>query len=92
MATPEDLAETVQEVEALDRRIVAAEADVRDEAGLRAAFEAGRGRSSARSTSCWPTRASRRWRGRGGSPAAWQDVIDVNLTGVFNTVEVAIPP
>ena len=24
-------------------------------------------------------------------PGAWQDVIDVNLTGVFNTVEIAIP-
>ena len=24
-------------------------------------------------------------------PEAWQDVIDVNLTGVFNTVEIAIP-
>src|ERR671924_509393 len=41
MATPEDLAETVKEVEALDRRIVARQADVRDEAGLAAAFEAG---------------------------------------------------
>ena len=41
MATPDDLAETVKEVEALDRRIVARQADVRDEAGLRAAFEAG---------------------------------------------------
>ena len=41
MATPEDLAETVKEVEALDRRIVARQADVRDEAGLRGAFEAG---------------------------------------------------
>src|SRR5580692_8562223 len=41
MATPADLAETVKEVEALDRRIYAAEADVRDEAGMRAAFEAG---------------------------------------------------
>jgi NAD(P)-dependent dehydrogenase (short-subunit alcohol dehydrogenase family) len=41
MATPEDLAETAKEVEALDRRIVARQADVRDEAGLRAAFEAG---------------------------------------------------
>src|SRR5580693_1991290 len=38
MATPGDLAETVKEVEALDRRIVAREADVRDEAGLKAAF------------------------------------------------------
>ena len=41
MATPDDLAETVKEVEALDRRIVAREADVRDEAGLKAAFDAG---------------------------------------------------
>ncbi len=41
MATPDDLAETVKEVEALDRRIVARQADVQDEAGLRAAFEAG---------------------------------------------------
>jgi (+)-trans-carveol dehydrogenase len=30
LATPEDLAQTVKEVEALDRRIVASEADVRD--------------------------------------------------------------
>ena len=32
MATPEDLAETVKAVEALDRRIVARQADVRDDA------------------------------------------------------------
>ena len=36
MATPEDLAETVKEVEALDRRIVATQADVRDYAGAEA--------------------------------------------------------
>ena len=34
MATPQDLAETVKEVEALDRRIIAAEADIRDLAAL----------------------------------------------------------
>ena len=31
MATPEDLAQTVKEVEALDRRILALKADVRDQ-------------------------------------------------------------
>ena len=41
MATPEDLAETVRQVEALDRRIVAREADVRDAESLRAAVDAG---------------------------------------------------
>src|ERR1700755_1919662 len=41
MATPDDLAETVKEVEALDRRIVARQADVRDRAALQAAFDEG---------------------------------------------------
>ena len=41
MSTPDDLAETSLEVEALDRRIVAQQADVRDAAGLKAAFDAG---------------------------------------------------
>ena len=37
MATPEDLAQTVKEVEALDRRIVATQADVRDYGALKKA-------------------------------------------------------
>ena len=41
MATPEDLAETVKAVEALDRRIVASQADVRDPAALKAALDDG---------------------------------------------------
>ena len=41
MATPEDLAQTVKEVEALDRRIVASQADVRDYGALQAALDAG---------------------------------------------------
>jgi SDR family mycofactocin-dependent oxidoreductase len=91
MATPADLAETVKEVEALDRRIYAAEADVRDEAGLRAAFEAGVASLGPvdivlANAGIAPLAAAAR-----EPHAAWQDVIDVNLTGVFNTVETAIP-
>jgi (+)-trans-carveol dehydrogenase len=41
MATPEDLAETVTAVEALDRRIVASEADIRDPAALKDALDEG---------------------------------------------------
>ena len=90
MATPEDLAETVKAVEALDRRIVARQADVRDEDGLRAAFEAG-------AAELGPVDIV--LANAGIAPMslgeelhqAWQDVIDVNLTGVFNTVEIAIP-
>ncbi len=90
MSTPDDLAETAKQVEALDRRIFAAQADVRD-AGRAEGRPSTRARpSSARSTSSSPTRASPR------CPCTrrreeWQDVIDVNLTGVYNTVEAAIP-
>ena len=89
MATPQDLDQTVKEVEALDRRIVARQADVRDEAGLRAAFDAGvaeLGPVDIVLANAGIAPMSTR-----EQHAAWQDVIDVNLTGVFNTVETAIP-
>src|SRR4051812_43296501 len=41
MATPDDLAQTVEEVKASDRRIVATEVDVRDYDALKAALDAG---------------------------------------------------
>jgi SDR family mycofactocin-dependent oxidoreductase len=89
MASSADLAATVQEVEALDRRIYAAEADVRDEAGLRTAFEAGV--AAIGPADIVLANAGIAPMARQEAPGAWQDVIDVNLTGVFNTVEVAIP-
>jgi SDR family mycofactocin-dependent oxidoreductase len=89
MATPADLAQTVKDVEALDRRIYATEADVRDEAGLRAAFEAGV--ASVGPVDIVLANAGIAPMSLHEDHGAWQDVIDVNLTGVFNTVEVAIP-
>ena len=92
MATPQDLAETVKEVEALDRRIVAAQADVRDYGALKAALDDGiaqLGRLDIVSANA----------GIGSSPYAaqdlaeqtWQDMLDVNLTGVWHTAKAAIP-
>jgi SDR family mycofactocin-dependent oxidoreductase len=89
MATPEDLAETVKEVEALDRRIVARQADVRDESGLRAAFDAGVAELGP--VDIVLANAGIAPMSLHETHDAWQDVIDVNLTGVFNTVEIAIP-
>jgi len=89
MATPEDLEATVKAVEELDRRIYAREADVRDEAGLRAAFEEGvaeLGPVDIVLANAGIAPMSMR-----EEHDAWQDVIDVNLTGVFNTVETAKP-
>jgi SDR family mycofactocin-dependent oxidoreductase len=89
MATPEDLAQTVKEVEALDRRIVARQADVRDLAGLQAAFDAGVAELGP--VDIVLANAGIAPMGVKIQPNEWQDVIDVNLTGVYNTVEVAIP-
>jgi SDR family mycofactocin-dependent oxidoreductase len=91
-ATEEDLAETVKQVEALDRRIVATKADVRDHAALKAAVDDGvaqLGRLDIVSANA----------GIGSSPylshelpePVWQDMIDINLTGVWHTAKVAIP-
>jgi SDR family mycofactocin-dependent oxidoreductase len=89
MATPEDLAETVKEVEALDRRILAREADVRDEAGLKAAFDAGVAELGP--VDIVLANAGIAPMSMHETHGAWQDVVDVNLTGVFNTVETVIP-
>ena len=91
MATPDDLAETVKAVEALDRRIVATRADVRDFGSLKAAADDGvaqLGRLdivSANAGICtvqpWDE----------VTPAVWQDTLDTNLTGVWNTMLVSVP-
>jgi (+)-trans-carveol dehydrogenase len=91
MATPTDLAETVREVEALDRRIVAAEADVRDYAALKAALDDGVAQlggldivsANAGIASFAPAADL--------EEATWQDMIDVNLTGVWHAAKAAIP-
>jgi SDR family mycofactocin-dependent oxidoreductase len=89
MATPEDLEATVKAVEELDRRIFAREADVRDEAGLKAAFEEGVAELGP--VDIVLANAGIAPMSMHEEHDAWQDVIDVNLTGVFNTVEIAIP-
>ena len=89
MATPDDLAETVKQVEALDRRISPPRPTSATRPRSRRPSTRARP-SSARSTSCSPTPASPRCRCTRARDA-WQDVIDVNLTGVYNTVETAIP-
>jgi SDR family mycofactocin-dependent oxidoreductase len=91
MATPEDLAETVRQVEALDRRIVAAQADVRDSTALQAAVDDGVAQLGG--LDIVSANAGIASVGTAGdlSEQAWQDMIDVNLTGVWRTCKAAIP-
>jgi SDR family mycofactocin-dependent oxidoreductase len=91
-ATEADLAETVKQVEALDRRIVAAKADVREYAGLKAVLDDGvaqLGRLDIVSANAGigtaPTPA---WE---MEESIWQTMIDINLTGVWHTAKAAIP-
>jgi SDR family mycofactocin-dependent oxidoreductase len=90
-ASFEDLQETVRRVEKEGRRIVAKKADVRDLEGLQAAFDEGLeelGRVDIVVANAGVLNAAWSWE---MTPQQWQDVIDVNLTGVFNTAKVAIP-
>jgi len=89
MSTPGDLAATAKEVEALDRRIFTAQADVRDETQLRQVFE--QGIAEIGPVDIVLANAGIAPLSMNEAHSTWQDVIDVNLTGVFNTVETAIP-
>ena len=92
MATPADLAETVKEVEALDRRIVATQADVRDYGALKAALDDGVAQLGQLDiVSANAGIASLRAVRRADRGACWQDMIDVNLTGVWHAAKAAIP-
>ena len=91
-ATRADLDETVRQVEALDRRIVATKADVRDLGSLQQAVDAGvaeLGRldivsaNAGISTQMVPTDQL--------DEDIWQNMLDTNLTGVWHTAKVAIP-
>ena len=90
LATPEDLAETERAVKALDRRIVARQADVRERSELRDALEAGitdLGQLDVvvANAGILPMAL--------GDPHAsdFVDATDVDLLGVMNTVAVALP-
>ncbi len=91
MATEADLAETVKLVEALDRRIIAKQADVRDATGLKAALDEGVAElgkldivvanAGICTVQAWDE----------VTPAVWQDTLDTNLTGVWNTITLGAP-
>jgi SDR family mycofactocin-dependent oxidoreductase len=91
LATEADLEETLQQVKALGRRIEAKVADVRDRPSLSAAVDsavAELGRLDIVSTNAGIAPLSK---DGANSDQAWQDVIDVNLTGTFNTIQAALP-
>ena len=91
MATPDDLAETVAEVEALDRRIVASQADVRDYDAVKAALDTGVAQLGRLDIVAANAGIVSFGTAEELTEQAWRDVIDVNLTGVWHTAKAAIP-
>ncbi len=89
-STPADLAETVRLVEKIDRRILAAEIDTRDADALKEFVDAGvseLGRLDvivANAGIC----IAEPW--HKVTAQTWQDTIDVNLTGSWNTIKAGV--
>ncbi|WP_136707403.1 mycofactocin-coupled SDR family oxidoreductase [Agromyces sp. H66] len=91
-ASEKDLQETVRQVEALDRRIIATKADVRDYDAVKAAVDEGvaqLGRLDIVAANA----------GIAGTPSRaeeipedhWTEMIDINLSGVWKSCKAAIP-
>ena len=90
LSSPEDLAQTVKLVEALDRRIIARQGDVRERSELRAAVEEGVAALGhldivVANAGILPMHPEK-W-----DAADFIDAVDVDLLGVMNTVAVALP-
>jgi SDR family mycofactocin-dependent oxidoreductase len=89
MATPEDLEETAKLVEKTGRGVVTAQADVREAGQLREALE--RGIAEFGKVDIVVAQAG--IAGMKGQPPlqAWVDVINTNLIGTINAINVALP-
>jgi SDR family mycofactocin-dependent oxidoreductase len=91
LASPEDLEQTAKSVEALGRRMVARQADVRNAKSVASALkegveELGRLDIVIANAGILPICGD-----LADEDVAWQDAIDVMLTGVYNAVRPAIP-
>src|SRR5260370_32959604 len=91
MAGPDDLKETVRQVEALDRRIVAVQADVRDFDAVEQALEVGVAELGRLDIVVANAAIANFGRADQMSEDQWRDVIDVDLTGVWHTTKAAVP-
>ena len=91
MGSAGELDETVALVEGLDRRIVAVQADVRDPEALRVALDEGVAALGRLDIVCANAGICSVQSWDEVTPRIWQDTIDTNLTGVWNTMVVSVP-
>jgi SDR family mycofactocin-dependent oxidoreductase len=91
MSTPDDLQQTVKLVEETGRRIMAKVGDVRDVESIRSAYEEGAATFGHIDLVIANAGIMPVWGRNADTMQAWHDCLDVMLTGVLNTVEVAWP-
>jgi NAD(P)-dependent dehydrogenase (short-subunit alcohol dehydrogenase family) len=89
--TAEDMAETVKQVEALDRRVLSIEADVRDQAALDSAVTEGLAQfgqidALIANAGIWTLGPVQEM-----SRETWQEMLDINITGVWQSVKAVVP-
>jgi len=93
MGSPEDLAETALLIEKTGRQAILTQVDVRDADAVRAAVASGVATLGRLDIVCANAGISPPgcpvWE---IPPQQWRDVIDINLTGVFNTLAATVPP
>ncbi|MBL7497397.1 mycofactocin-coupled SDR family oxidoreductase [Frankia sp. CNm7] len=91
VGTEEELAQTAKAVEELGRRCVAISADVREPAALAGAVETTVGELGRLDFCLANAGVLSHGRIAEMDDQTWRDVIDVNLTGVFNTLRAVLP-
>jgi SDR family mycofactocin-dependent oxidoreductase len=91
MSTQSDLDETVRAVEALDRRIIARKADVRDVEALTGVLAEGVSELGHLDIVCANAGICTVQAWNEVTPQVWQDTLDTNLTGVWNSMTAAVP-
>ena len=89
--TADDMAKTVQQVEALDRRVLSIEADVRDQGALDAAVASGIAEFGQidcliANAGIWTLSSVQDM-----TDDTWQEMLDINITGVFHAVRAVAP-
>jgi (+)-trans-carveol dehydrogenase len=91
LASEADLESTVKEIEGMGRRAVKAVADVRSLSDLQAAVDAGLSELGKIDIVCANAGIGSWGVAWEMTEQQWKDMIDINLTGVFNTTRAALP-
>jgi SDR family mycofactocin-dependent oxidoreductase len=91
LSTEADLADTIKQVEALDRRIIARQGDVRNPATLKRVVDEGVSELGKLDIVCANAGICTIQAWDEVTPEVWQATLDTNLTGVWNTMVAATP-